>query len=65
MRARAVDGFGRVGQAMVSGLDPNNLLLTTRLNGEVVQQESTQNIIRKSAKIVSYLSRTSHSIRAT
>ncbi len=50
---------------MVSGLDPNNLLLTTRLNGEVVQQESTQNIIRKSAKIVSYLSRTSHSIRAT
>lgn len=57
MRAKAADGFGPVGPAMVSGLDPNDLLLTTRLNGKVVQQESTQNMIHKPAKVVSYLSR--------
>lgn len=57
MRAKASDGFGPVGPAVVTGLNPNNLLLTTRLNGEIVQQESTQNMIHKPAKVVSYLSR--------
>jgi 2-keto-4-pentenoate hydratase/2-oxohepta-3-ene-1,7-dioic acid hydratase in catechol pathway len=57
MRAKATDGFGPVGPALVTGLDANNVLLTTRLNGEVVQQENTQNMIHKPAKVVSYLSR--------
>lgn len=57
MRAKAADGFGPVGPALVTGLDPNNVLLTTRLNGEVVQQENTANMIHKPAKVVSYLSR--------
>lgn len=57
MRAKAADGFGPVGPAVVTGLDPNNVLLTTRLNGEVVQQENTRNMIHKPAKVVSYLSR--------
>lgn len=57
MRAKAADGFGPVGPVIVTGLNPNNLLLTTRLNGEVVQQENTQNMIHKPAKVVSYLSR--------
>lgn len=57
MRAKAADGFGPVGPALVTGLDPNNVLLTTRLNGEIVQQENTQNMIHKPAKVVSYLSR--------
>ena len=35
----------------------NNVLLTTRLNGKVVQQENTRNMIHKPAKVVSYLSR--------
>ena len=56
MRAKAADGFGPVGPALVTGLDPNNVLLTTRLNGEIVQQESTRNMIHKPAKVVSYLS---------
>ncbi|SCA56045.1 Fumarylacetoacetate hydrolase family protein [Candidatus Terasakiella magnetica] len=57
MRAKASDGFGPVGPVVVTGLDPNNLLLTTRLNGETVQQENTKNMIHKPAKVVSYLSR--------
>ncbi len=56
MRAKAADGFGPVGPAVVTGLDPNNVLLTTRLNGKVVQQENTQNMIHKPSKVVSYLS---------
>jgi len=57
MRAKAANGFGPVGPALVTGLDANNVLLTTRLNGEVVQQENTRNMIHKPAKVVSYLSR--------
>ncbi|MGH1358551.1 MAG: fumarylacetoacetate hydrolase family protein [Burkholderiaceae bacterium] len=57
MRAKASDGFGPVGPAVVTGLDYNNLLLTTRLNGQIVQQESTANMIHKPAKVISYLSR--------
>ncbi len=57
MRAKATDGFGPVGPAVVTGLDPNNLLLTTQLNGKTVQQENTRNMIHKPAKVVSYLSR--------
>ena len=57
MRAKASDGFGPVGPVLVSGLDYDDLLLTTRLNGEIVQQESTLNMIHKPAKVVSYLSR--------
>ncbi len=57
MRAKAADGFGPVGPALVTGLNPNNVLLTTRLNGEIVQQENTRNMIHKPATVVSYLSR--------
>lgn len=57
MRAKATDGFGPVGPVLATGLDFNNVLLTTRLNGEIVQQENTRNMIHKPAKVVSYLSR--------
>lgn len=40
MRAKAADGFGPVGPALVNGLDPNNILLTTRLNGKVVNRRT-------------------------
>ena len=56
MRAKASDGFGPVSSEIATGVDYNNVLLTTRLNGEVVQQESTKNMIHKPAKVVSYLS---------
>ena len=57
LRAKASDGFGPVGPAVVSGLDYNQMVLTTRLNGRIVQRESTRNMIHKPDKVVSYLSR--------
>lgn len=57
MRAKASDGFGPVGSKIAIGVDYNNVLLTTRLNGKIVQQENTQNMIHSPAKVVSYLSR--------
>lgn len=56
MRAKASDGFGPIAATITTGLDYNNLLLTTRLNGKVVQQENTRNMIHSCRKVVSYLS---------
>ncbi|MGR5066048.1 fumarylacetoacetate hydrolase family protein [Photobacterium sp. DNB22_13_2] len=56
MRAKASDGFGPISGVIVTGVDYNNVVLTTRLNGEIVQQENTKNMIHKPAKVVSYLS---------
>jgi len=57
MRSKASDGFGPVSPVIAKGVDYNNVLLTTRLNGEVVQQENTKFMIHKPAKVVSYLSK--------
>lgn len=57
MRSKASDGFGPVASIVAVGVDYNNVLLTTKLNGKVVQQESTKYMIHKPAKVVSYLSR--------
>lgn len=56
-RAKASDTFGPIGPMVVTGLDYNDLLLQTRLNGEVVQSERTKDLIFDVATIVSYLSR--------
>jgi 2-keto-4-pentenoate hydratase/2-oxohepta-3-ene-1,7-dioic acid hydratase in catechol pathway len=56
-RAKAADTFGPLGPAIVTGLDYDNLLLQTRLNGEVVQSERTRDLIFDVATIVSYVSR--------
>jgi len=57
MRAKASDGFGPIGSKITVGVDYNNLLLTTKLNGKIVQQENTKHMIHKPSKVVSYLSR--------
>lgn len=57
MRSKAADGFGPVGSVIATGIDFNNVLLTTKLNGKIVQQENTRFMIHKPAKVVSYLSR--------
>lgn len=57
MRAKAADGFGPVGSVIATGVDFNNILLTTKLNGKIVQQENTRYMIHKPKKVVSYLSR--------
>lgn len=55
-RAKAADGFGPVGPFIATNLDYTDLLLTTRLNNKIVQQESVNNMIHSTAKVVSYLS---------
>ena len=57
LRAKASDGFGPIGPAVVTGLDYGDLLVQTRLNGEVRQSESTKDLIFGVDEIVSYISR--------
>lgn len=56
-RAKASDGFGPVGPYVATGLDPDNLLLTTRVNGEMRQQENTSDLMFDVSSIISYVSR--------
>ena len=57
MRAKATDGFGPISSIITIGVDYNNLLLTTKLNGKIVQQENMKHMIHKPSKVVSYLSK--------
>jgi 2-keto-4-pentenoate hydratase/2-oxohepta-3-ene-1,7-dioic acid hydratase in catechol pathway len=56
-RAKAADTFAPIGPAIVTGLNYDDLLLETRLNGEVVQSERTKDLIFDVDTIVSYVSR--------
>ncbi len=56
-RAKAADGFGPVGPAIVTGLDYNDLLVQTRVNGELRQSESSTDLLFGVDEIVSYISR--------
>lgn len=55
---KACDEFAPVGPYFVSKdeLDPSNLQITCRVNGHMVQNSSTANMIYSCAQIVSYLS---------
>ena len=55
-RAKGCDTFGPLGPVAVRGLDHSNLLLTTRINGEVVQQQKTSDLIFDTATVVSFVS---------
>jgi 2-keto-4-pentenoate hydratase/2-oxohepta-3-ene-1,7-dioic acid hydratase in catechol pathway len=55
-RAKGSDTFAPVGPAIVTGLNYDNLLLQTRLNGEVVQKQYTADLIFDCASIVSWIS---------
>jgi 2-keto-4-pentenoate hydratase/2-oxohepta-3-ene-1,7-dioic acid hydratase in catechol pathway len=56
-RAKAADTFGPLGPSIVTGLNYDDLLLQTRLNGNVVQSQRTKDLIFSVAEIVSYVSR--------
>ena len=56
-RAKGSDTFAPVGPAIVTGLDYDNLLLQTRLNGEVVQKERTADFIFDCATMIGWISR--------
>jgi 2-keto-4-pentenoate hydratase/2-oxohepta-3-ene-1,7-dioic acid hydratase in catechol pathway len=55
-RAKGSDTFGPLGPAIVKGLNYNDLLLQTRLNGEVVQSQRTKDLIFGVDAIVSFIS---------
>jgi len=56
-RAKGSDTFAPVGPVVVTGLNWDDLLLQTRLNGEVVQKERTADFIFDCATMVSWISR--------
>lgn len=55
-RAKGADTFGPLGPWIVTGIDYGNLMLETRLNGEVVQRQSTADLIFDCPTIVSWIS---------
>jgi 2-keto-4-pentenoate hydratase/2-oxohepta-3-ene-1,7-dioic acid hydratase in catechol pathway len=55
-RAKASDTFGPLGPVIVKGLNYGDLLLQTRLNGEVVQSQRTKDLIFDVPTIVSSIS---------
>ena len=56
-RAKGADTFGPCGPYIVRGLDYGKLRLRTLLNGEVVQDQSTSDLLFDCPSIVSFISR--------
>jgi 2-keto-4-pentenoate hydratase/2-oxohepta-3-ene-1,7-dioic acid hydratase in catechol pathway len=56
-RAKGSDTFGALGPCIAQGLNYNNLLVESRLNGEVRQSQRTSDLIFPVPLIVSYVSR--------
>jgi 2-keto-4-pentenoate hydratase/2-oxohepta-3-ene-1,7-dioic acid hydratase in catechol pathway len=55
LRAKSSDTFGPLGPAVVTGLDYSDLLVETRLNGDVRQSQRTRDLIFDVDAIVSYV----------
>src|ERR1035437_2987509 len=55
-RAKGSDPLAPLGPAIATGLDYGNLLLQTRLNGEVVQRQFTSDLIFDCPAIVEWVS---------
>ena len=55
-RAKAADTFGPLGPVIVKGANYGDLLLQTRVNGEVLQSQRTKDLIFDVPTIVSYIS---------
>ena len=56
-RAKGSDTFGGLGPCIVQGLNYNDLLVQSRLNGAVVQSQRTSDLIFPVDTIVNYVSR--------
>jgi 2-keto-4-pentenoate hydratase/2-oxohepta-3-ene-1,7-dioic acid hydratase in catechol pathway len=57
LRAKASDTFGPMGPVIVTGLDHNDLLVQSRVNGEVRQTGRSSDLIFDVETIVSYVSK--------
>ncbi len=56
-RAKSFDTFAPMGPVVVTGIDPGDLRVRMRVNGETVQDQSTKDLVFNVAYLVSYLSR--------
>jgi 2-keto-4-pentenoate hydratase/2-oxohepta-3-ene-1,7-dioic acid hydratase in catechol pathway len=56
-RAKGCDTFAPLGPWIVTGLDYSDLLLTTRLNGEIAQQQRTSDLIFDIPTVISFANR--------
>ena len=55
-RAKSFDTFAPVGPYVVTGIDPSDLHVRLRLNGTVMQDQSTRDLVFNVPYLVSYLS---------
>ncbi|MDA1188745.1 MAG: fumarylacetoacetate hydrolase family protein [Chloroflexi bacterium] len=56
-RAKSSDTFGPIGPYIATGLDPANIGVSCRINGRVVQDGNTKNLIHSIPKIIEFISR--------
>ena len=56
-RAKSFDTFAPLGPVVATDIDPGNLCVRMRLNGETVQDQSTADMIFDVSFLISYLSR--------
>ena len=56
-RAKSFDTFCPIGPAIVSGFDPSDLVIETRINGEVRQSSRTSSMVFSPAFLLAYVSR--------
>lgn len=56
-RAKSFDTFCPIGPAIVSGLDPSDLAIATRVNGATKQSARTSLMVFSPAALVAYISR--------
>jgi len=55
-RGKASDTFGPVGPVMVTGVDYDDLVVETRVNGVIKQSQSTKDMFFNASEIISYIS---------
>jgi 2-keto-4-pentenoate hydratase/2-oxohepta-3-ene-1,7-dioic acid hydratase in catechol pathway len=55
-RSKSFDTFCPLGPGIISGIDPTNLNIGTRVNGKTVQRSNTRNMIFDAFYLVSYIS---------
>jgi 2-keto-4-pentenoate hydratase/2-oxohepta-3-ene-1,7-dioic acid hydratase in catechol pathway len=56
-RAKGFDSFCPVGPSIVCGLDPTDLRITTRVNGDIRQDSRTSHMVFSVAEIIEFISR--------
>ena len=56
LAGKSFDGFNPIGPCIATGLDPGRLQLVTRVNGEVRQSTSTDDLIFPVPELIAYLS---------